>query len=90
MVLGRAKVTSRVGDEDAGIAVDLQTSHRPFCRSHSGTLNESTNVGVKTGGSRVGGPKQCVLGSMVIGGKGHNVYPGPGPLDGGKTLLLLD
>ena len=47
-------------------------------------------VGVKTGGSRVVGPKQCVLGSMVTGGKGHNVYPGSGPLDGGKTLLLLD
>ena len=27
---------------------------------HSGTLNESTNVGVKTGGSRVGGPELCV------------------------------
>ena len=26
---------------------------------------------------------------MVTGGKGHNVYPGSGPLDGGKTLLLL-
>ena len=36
--------------------------------------------------STVGGPKQCVLGSMVTGGKGHNVYPGSGPLDGGKTL----
>ena len=50
----------------------------------------TTIVGVKTGGSRVGGPKKCVLGSMVTGGKGHNVYPGSGPLDGGKTLLLLD
>ena len=35
-------------------------SHRTFRRRHSGTLNESTNVGVKTGGSRVGGPKLCV------------------------------
>ena len=26
---------------------------------------------------------------MVTGGKGHNVYPGSGPLDGGKTLLLF-
>ena len=59
-VLGRAKVTSRAGDEDAGIAVDLQTSHRSFCQSHSGTLNESTNVGVKTGGSRVGGPELSI------------------------------
>ena len=64
-ILGRTKVTSRAGDEDAEVAVDLQASHRSFCRSHSGTLNESTNVGVKTGGSRVGGPKQCVLGSMA-------------------------
>ena len=31
-----------------------------FCRRHSGTLNESTNVGVKTGESRVGGPELCV------------------------------
>ena len=35
-------------------------SHRTFRRRHSGTLNESTNVGVKTGGSRVGGPELCV------------------------------
>ena len=55
-ILGRTKVTSRAGDEDAKVAVDLQASHRSFCRSHSGTLNESTNVGIKTGGSRVGGP----------------------------------
>ena len=59
-VLGRAKVTSRAGDEDVDIVINLQTSHRSFCRSHSGTLNESTNVGVKTGGSRVGGPELCV------------------------------
>ena len=59
-VLGRTKVISRAGDEDAEVAVDLQANHRSFCRSHSGTLNESTNVGVKTGGSRVGGPELCV------------------------------
>ena len=59
-VLGRTKVTSRAGDEDVEVVVDLQTSHRSFCRSHSGTLNESTNVGVKTGGSRVGGPELFV------------------------------
>ena len=59
-ILGRTKVTSRTGDEDAEVAVDLQARHRSFCRSHSGTLNESTNVGVKTGGSRVVGPELCV------------------------------
>jgi len=59
-ILGRTKVTSRAGDEDAEVAVDLQTSHRSFCRSHGGTLNESTNIGVKTGGSRVGGLELCV------------------------------
>ena len=53
-ILGRTKVTSRTGDEDVEVAVDLQASHRSFCRSHSGALNESTNVGVKTDGSRVG------------------------------------
>ena len=26
------------------------------------------------------------LGSMVTGDREHNVYPGSGPLDGGKTL----
>ena len=35
-------------------------SHRALSRRHSGTLNESTNVGVKTGRSRVGGPELCV------------------------------
>ena len=60
-ILGRTKVTSRAGDEDAEVVVDLQASHQSYCRSHSGTLNESTNVGVKTGRSRVGGPKLCVL-----------------------------
>ena len=29
-VLGRAKVTSRAGDEDADVAVNLQTSRRSF------------------------------------------------------------
>ena len=34
--------------------------HQSSWRRHSGTLNESTNVGVKTDGSRVGGPELCV------------------------------
>ena len=59
-ILGRTRVTSRAGDEDAEVAVDLQASHRSFCRLHSGTLNESINIGVKTGGSQVGGPELCV------------------------------
>ena len=59
-ILGRTKVTSQAGDEDAEVAVDLHASHRSFCRSHSGTLNESTNVGDKAGGSQVGGPELCV------------------------------
>ena len=86
-VLGRTKVTSQAGDEDAEVAVDLQASHRSFCRSHSGTLKESSNVGVKTGGSRVGGPKLCIMDRWVTGDRGHDVYPGSGPLDGGNTLL---
>ena len=44
------------------VMTDDQRSHRTFRRRHSGTLNESTNVGVKTGGSRVWGPDLCVLG----------------------------
>ena len=42
------------------IIIDDRRGHRAFCRRHSGTLNESTNVGVKTSGSRVGGPELCV------------------------------
>ena len=37
-------------------------SHQALQQRHRGTLNESTNVGVKTGGSRVGGPDLCILG----------------------------
>ena len=35
-------------------------SHLALQQRHRGTLNESSNVGVKTGGSRVGGPELCV------------------------------
>ena len=42
------------------VITDDRRGHRSLCRRHSGTLNESTNVGVKTGGSRVGGPELCV------------------------------
>ena len=42
------------------IVADDRRSHRAQGRRHRGTLNESTNVGVKTGGSRVGGPELCV------------------------------
>ena len=42
------------------VITDDQRSHRTFRQRHSGTLNESTNVGVKTGGSQVGGPELCV------------------------------
>ena len=44
------------------VVLDNETSHRALQRRPRGTLNESTNVGVKTGGSRVGGPDLCVLG----------------------------
>ena len=39
---------------------DDRRGHQVLCRRHSATLNESTNVSVKTGGSRVGGPELCV------------------------------
>ena len=39
------------------IVEDDRRSHQALQRRHSGTLNESTNVGVKTGGSRVGSPE---------------------------------
>ena len=42
------------------VTMDDQRGHRTFRRRHSGTLIESTNVGVKTSGSRVGGPELCI------------------------------
>ena len=33
------------------------------------------------------GSQTMHLRRMVIGGRGHDVYPGSGPLDGGNTLL---
>ena len=42
------------------VTIDDRRGHRSFRRRHSGTLNESTNVGVKIGRSRVGGPELCV------------------------------
>ena len=48
-------------ENSLGVAVVVDDAiHQSFGRRHSGTLNESTNVGVKTGGSRVGGPELCV------------------------------
>ena len=32
------------------------------------------------------GSRTVRLRQMVIGGRGHDVYPGSGPLDGGNTL----
>ena len=42
------------------VDVDDWRSHRALERRHRGTLNQSTNVSVKTGGSRVGGPNLCI------------------------------
>ena len=42
------------------IIEDDRRSHQALQQRHRGTLNESTNVCVKTGGSRVGGPELCV------------------------------
>ena len=42
------------------IVGDDRRSHQALQQRHYGTVNESTNVGVKTGGSRVGGPELCV------------------------------
>ena len=43
-----------------GSMVEGWRSHLALQQRHRGTLNESTNVGVKTGGSRVGGPELCI------------------------------
>ena len=45
---------------DCVVVVDERRSHQAYRWRHRGTLNESTNVGVKTGGSRVGVPELCV------------------------------
>ena len=50
-------------------------------------LWQGAGVGVKTSRSRVGGPKLCVMDRWVTGDRGHDVYPGSGPLNGGNTLL---
>ena len=42
------------------IVVDDQRSHQACNATTQWTLNESTNVGVKTDGSQVGGPELCV------------------------------
>ena len=42
------------------IVADDRRSHQALWRQHSGALNESTNVGVKTGRSRVEGPDLSV------------------------------
>ena len=42
------------------VTIDDRRGHRTFRQRHSGTLNESTNVGVKTGRSQVGGPELCI------------------------------
>ena len=83
------KVAKRIGpqceateDEDLSgeksltldcIVVDDRRSHRARKRRHRGTLNESTNVGVKTGRSRVGVPN-CASRQIVTGDKRHDVF----------------
>ena len=48
------------GSSGGDTVLDNKASHQSCLRRRSGTLNESTNVGVKTGRSRVGGPELCV------------------------------
>ena len=48
------------GSSGGDTFLDNKASHQSCLWRHSGTLNESTNVGVKTGGSRVGGTELCV------------------------------
>ena len=60
---GAAEYEDLSGEENLTqdrIVADDRRSHQALRWRHSGTLNESTNVGVKTGGSRVGGPELCV------------------------------
>ena len=45
------------GSSDGNVVFNNETRYPSLRRRHKGTLNESTNVGVKTGGSQVGGPE---------------------------------
>ena len=45
VVLGRTKVTSRAGDEDVEVAVDLQASHRSFA-DHIAELSMKAPISV--------------------------------------------
>ena len=56
----RKNLSGEEGFSLDSVTIDDRRGHRALCQQHSGTLNESTNVGVKTGGSRVGGPELCV------------------------------
>ena len=44
-ILGRTKVTSRAGDEDAEVIVDPQASHRPFAE-HTAELSMKAPMSV--------------------------------------------
>ena len=48
------------GSPGGNVVFNNETRHPSLQRRPSGTLNESTNVSVKTGGSRVGGPELYV------------------------------
>ena len=54
------------GDHALDIGVVDQRTHRSFVDLHSGTLNESTSVGVKIGGPRGRGSRAVDLGMVVI------------------------
>ena len=56
---------------------------------HRGTLNESTNVGVKTSIPRVGGPDLWIVSLWCKEDEGDDVYPGSGPLEEVKPYVPL-
>lgn len=60
----------------------------PF-QSHSGPLNERTNAGTKTGGSRVGGPKLSISDQWVTRDGGDISFPGSGPFEEVKPYVLF-
>jgi hypothetical protein len=67
-----------------------QVSHRSFGRPHVRTLNESTNVGVKTGGPQGRGPELWIRDRWGTRDDEHGVYPGLGPLEEVIPYVLLD
>ena len=71
-------MTSRAGNEDAEVAVDLQASHRPFAE-HTAELSMKAPMSVSKSADLGKGVPNYASRRMVTGDKGHDVLPRFGP-----------